>query len=821
MGVVEQALELTFRTPPLPVFPCSPNKKPSISRGNGGKGYKDATSDEDEVRSLFRRAPNATLVGVPTGAITGFDVLDIDYRHDGGRWEIENAHRLPETRLHQTMSGGRHYLFRHAPGVRNSTSKKELAPGVDVRGDGGYIIHPPSLGYLIDSDADIAEWPPWLLELVLKRDKKEIYSTQATPQNLEIKSKRLNAYIDTIAAKLHTAPEGGKHDALRSAAIVLGGIQVEAGISDQQAISLLVNALPNTVQDYDNARETARWGLQQGRARPFTLPDRPRPTAPAPAESEIVEETEPRRAVHHASRDNQEPDTWTPPNENPRRPTIRVIPGLRHFAADQGIAALATAKIAFYQRGETMVRTATIPAKTSDGEIINIPGIIPVVIPILTRALGTSAEWERSKADGTIIRIDPPKEVVEQIAAMTGFWPFPALTGIISTPTMRPDGSILSSQGYDERTGLVLLAPPPMPPIIEKPTRLDADRAIELLNSLLSEFPFADDPSWSVALSMILTTVLRGAIGPAVPMHVATAPAPGSGKSYLADIASAISTGERCAAMAVAPNPEETEKRLVGAALAGQQIISIDNISDTLSGDFLNQVTERPILLIRPLGTSVMTRIANTFTVLANGNNLSAPADLVRRTIVCRLDANLENPEEREFNENPIQTVLSDRGKYINACLTIGRAYVEAGRPVICKPLPSFERWSGLVRSAIIWLGMPDPCESMSLARAEDPAKAARTALFTAWENEIGLHKMGQTAAELVELTENRDEHGFLHPQLREACLEVAADRTGTTVSSKRIAKWLSANNNTVSAGLKLSLNRQTQNRLMWVLRVS
>jgi putative DNA primase/helicase len=475
--------------------------------------------------------------------------------------------------------------------------------------------------------------------------------------------------------------------------------------------------------------------------------------------------------------------------------------------------------VPFYQRDRQLVRTALAKAKTSDGAVIEIAGIVPVTAPILARALGIAAEWEKVKADGEPVRIDPPKEVVDQIAAMFGDWPFPPITGVISTPTLRPDGTVLSAVGYDEATGFVLLSPPPMPEIPDQPTRLDADRAIELLQSLLAEFPFADEPSRAVAMSMIMTTVLRGALLPAVPMHVATAPQPGSGKSFLNDIASAISTGERCAVLAQAPNPEETEKRLIGAALAGQQIIAIDNVSDIMTGDFLNQVTERPLLQLRPLGGSDIIRVANSFTVFANGNNLSAPADLVRRTLVCRLDANLENPEDRTFEADPVRLILANRGLYVAACLTIGRAYICAGSPDPQPMLASFERWSNLVRSSLVWLGMCDPCSSMEMSRAEDPIRAGRIALFSAWAAEIGLTAIeGHTTATLIDWADSRDEYGFLCPLFREACLTVAAERSGMQVSPRRLGKWLSASNNNRVGDLKLTINRQDAARPRWVL---
>ena len=178
---------------------------------------------------------------------------------------------------------------------------------------------------------------------------------------------------------------------------------------------------------------------------------------------------------------------------------------------------------------------------------------------------------------------------------MFGEWPFPSLAGVIGCPTLRPDGSLLSAEGYDRATGLVLRSAVAMPPLSDAPTRGEAEAAAALLVELLMEFPFADLASQSVALSMLLTPVLRGAMT-AVPMHLVTAPQAGTGKSYLADVASMIATGERIAAVAVAPNPEETEKRLVGSALAGHPVIGLDNCRETLAGDFLCQVTERPLL---------------------------------------------------------------------------------------------------------------------------------------------------------------------------------------------------------------------------------
>jgi hypothetical protein len=152
-------------------------------------------------------------------------------------------------------------------------------------------------------------------------------------------------------------------------------------------------------------------------------------------------------------------------------PIIQVKAGLRHQAADEGLAAMQAVGIPFYQRDRKLVQVALIEAKNTDGEIIRAPGIIPVTLPTLGRALGQSARWEKISKREKWMRIDPPKEVVEQIAGMVGEWPFPVLSGVIAAPTLRPDGSVLMTEGYDYATGLILRGAPKMPPIPAYPTR--------------------------------------------------------------------------------------------------------------------------------------------------------------------------------------------------------------------------------------------------------------------------------------------------------------------------------------------------------------
>jgi putative DNA primase/helicase len=508
---------------------------------------------------------------------------------------------------------------------------------------------------------------------------------------------------------------------------------------------------------------------------------------------------------------------WTRPR-SPELPTITVRAGERHLAADAGLAALAAAEVPFYVRDRALVRVCGITAKASDGGVARVPAVTFVTTPMLSRALGQSARWETFSRKGEIIRIDPPRDVVEQTGAMIGSWPFPPLYGVSGTPTLRPDGSVLATAGYDPATGLVLFDPPPMPPIPDRPTMRDALDALALLDGLLIEFPFANVASRSVAISMLMTPVLRGALAPAVPMHCITAPEAGTGKSYLQDIACYIAVGDRCAVLSVANEAAETEKRLIGAALTQQSIIALDNVSELLMGDFLCQVTERPLLQVRPLGTSDLIRIANTFTVFANGNNLTIGADQVRRTVQCALDANMETPEGRAFRANPIAMIRADRGKYVAACLTIARAYIAAGRPGRLPPSASYEGWSDTVRSALVWLNWPDPVETVASVRVQDPRRQARVAVFTAWATELQ-QGIGYRTGELIALAEQYAGGKRARPALWDALYSIAAPRSGyQTIDPTALGVWLRDNKDTVAAGHKLTVDYSDTRRPRWRL---
>ena len=199
-----------------PVFPCDPtSKKPYTDHG-----FKDATTNPAVIRDWWSRWPKA-MIGVPTGAPISSFILDIDVKHDGFKALdalIKANGAIPKTVWARTQSGGDHFYFK-LPGdkcIRNSVSR--LGKGLDVRGDGGYVIVPPSLGangaytwINAPKEAPIVDSPDWLLRLLTSPVGGPNRSNSATPVEDAITEGRRNVTLTSYAGSMrHVGMEPGE-----------------------------------------------------------------------------------------------------------------------------------------------------------------------------------------------------------------------------------------------------------------------------------------------------------------------------------------------------------------------------------------------------------------------------------------------------------------------------------------------------------------------------------------------------------------------------------------------------------------------------------
>ena len=500
------------------------------------------------------------------------------------------------------------------------------------------------------------------------------------------------------------------------------------------------------------------------------------------------------------------------------KPPIRLLAGELHIAATAGEAAIIASGQPLFQRGNTLVRPVIRVVAASRGRTTTAACLGEQNVYALIDMFSEAARWERF--DGRSkewICVNPPMQVAQILLARQGQWNFPSIAGVITCPTLKPDGSVLMADGFDAQTRLFHIVDDTLKlhPELHAPTLALAERALALLNELLGEFPFVklkgpdgkeSHVAQAVALSALITPIVRGALSVA-PLHAFRATAPGSGKSYLADVVSAIATGRLCPVIAAAPDEAETEKRIAGLLLAGYPVVSIDNVNGELAGDLLCQAIERPQIRIRPLGGSDIVEIENAVSLFATGNQMRVRGDAVRRTLISDLDANEERPELREFRADPVEMVLRNRGHYVSACLMIVRAYIVAGKPGCLGRVASFGDWSDLVRSALVWLGNDDPALSMEAARADDPDLTQLREILSAWAEAFGFVE-GFTATEVVRKADDRlvakpngEPDGFVLPEFHETLLRWFGERG--SINTRRFGKWLASREGRIVDGHK------------------
>jgi hypothetical protein len=739
----------------IPIFPCNPiDKKPLTVNG-----FKDATRDETQILAWWQQYPNA-MIGAPMGPASNLWAIDLDLdpgRKIDGKAALDRliAQRgaLQPTWASITPRGGRHLIFAWDPNVEIRNSASKIGPGIDVRGNGGYICLPPSR----NATGGAYQWEPggprnaalaplWLVALA--------------------KARKISAYnkaaLDRECKNVAVALPGTRNGALNTAAFNLGQLIGGYALDEQDVRDRLFEAA-----------ETCRLVADDGA-----------PAVLATIDSGIT-------AGKKQPRTRSQPQSAT-------RPTIQLADGELLRILTETEDALLLSGLPVFSRAGRLVEPVAENMPASDGRKTTVARLRELSPESFLGPIAEAAafqKWDRKRKQ--LVDTDPPLHYVRVLLASERRWRLPHVSGIITTPTLRPDGSLLADPGYDPETELYFSPGFQVPPIPEHPTRDQALAALKLLIDLLSEFSFKriggeheKRLNRSVALSGLLTPLVRGSL-PTAPMHLIAAHMAGTGKSYLVDPAAMIATGRLCPVITALKSVEETEKRLGAIVLSGIPMISLDNCTHDLGGEFLCQMAERPVIKVRILGYSETPDCEVHTAVFATGNNITFKGDMVRRGLVCNLETLDERPELRKFNRNTLKQAGANRATYVAAALTIMRAYLAAGAPEVCGPFGSYAEWSAMVRSPLVWLGEPDPVASVDVTQADDPELAELREWFVLWLAEFRLDEL-YASASFVEAA-RAVPVGFNPNPLKEFLLRVAGDKSGN-ISAKRLGEWLHRN---------------------------
>lgn len=262
-----------------PCFPCDAAKRPIVARG-----FYAASQDEAEVREMFSR-PGAALIGVPMGRRSGLFLLDIDPRNGGHVWLEQNRHRIPQTRTHTTRSGGWHFFFLW-PADRRVGNRKP-AEGVDIKGEGGYAIMPPSDGWRIEDASMPCEAPAWLLDLIDPPAPPQVAVTYAPPR-AEIPHRYAERALDGECQAVATQREGGRNDRLNIAAVKLGSLVAAGALSEATVRAELLRAALHCGLDRVEAEKTIQSGLGFGLTQPREIPEREGLKSRQPASAHVA-----------------------------------------------------------------------------------------------------------------------------------------------------------------------------------------------------------------------------------------------------------------------------------------------------------------------------------------------------------------------------------------------------------------------------------------------------------------------------------------------------------------------------------------------------
>ena len=481
---------------------------------------------------------------------------------------------------------------------------------------------------------------------------------------------------------------------------------------------------------------------------------------------------------------------------------------------DQTIAAL-VANGEFFAFGDVLSHLTRLEEDEIDAQgaarVKGAPKIVTTA-PAFLRDRVTAAvdlkSWRNDKkAEGgkKLVSAHPPDWLPKSIIAR-GKWPgMPSLVGVTEVPVMRDDGSIVEEPGYDEVTGLYYAPSVIVPTIPNDPTQEDAAAALKILADVVCNFPFEGEAHKMGWVASVLTLLSRRAINDCVPMFLFNGNVRGCGKSKLADAASIIATGRVLARMSPAEHDAEERKRISSMIAAGDTIGLIDNVRGSFGSPALEVLITGKTWKDRVLGVNEKyIERPNNLQLFATGNNVILVGDMIRRVQHSRLVSPMERPEERpasEFTHYPLLPyVQEERGALLCAALTVLRAHAVAGRPKAdLAAWGSFERWTDIVRQAIVFAGGADPGETRAGLRVDaDTEGEFATTLFA----ELEKLRVFTTAVLMQAITDRKPEHAELTNAV--TGLVGLATNDNRPLTNERVGKLLQRYKDVVVDGLRL-----------------
>lgn len=278
----------------------------------------------------------------------------------------------------------------------------------------------------------------------------------------------------------------------------------------------------------------------------------------------------------------------------------------------------------------------------------------------------------------------------------------PNLHRLVHVPVFAADGRLITEAGFDEASGLYF-APPTdftLAPVSSMPSTRDIVAAREVLcTELLGDFPFEGDADRAHAVALLLTPLLRELVPGCVPLFVVSKPTPRAGAGLLMKVVSIVQTGAPVAATTIGRDEEEMRKRLTALLIPSPAIVLLDNLHGRLDSAALAAILTTAEWEDRQLGHSKTIRLVVRSTFAVTGNNVTLSNEMTGRSVLIRLDPKMEDPSTRTGFRHPKLEVWTreHRRRLLWAALTLGQAWIAAGRPMANVAFGGFEAWGGVL----------------------------------------------------------------------------------------------------------------------------
>lgn len=351
--------------------------------------------------------------------------------------------------------------------------------------------------------------------------------------------------------------------------------------------------------------------------------------------------------------------------------------------------------------------------------------------------------------------VSPTRDVLGAVLARRSWPGLPTLRRIISTPVLRPNGTLLQTPGYDPATGFLLASNEHLKPVPDQPTPDQVAAAREfLLDRFLRDFPWrtaADLPNY---LALLVTPLIRPFTRSLSPFGLIDATMPGSGKTIL--------TG--CVGLLVGQlvltwdGADEELRKQITTVLADQVgVVVFDNLEEgtVISSAVLARLLTERTWTDRRLGTNARASFPNDRLWMATGNNLRVGGDIASRSVWVRLDPDCPRPEARTgFSIPNLDTWILDPANQaivLHHLLVLILDWTSGGAPATTKvpTMRQFSRWAQLVGGFLEHHAIPGFLTNVEANRALDEDDAEWQGFLAAWHHRFGADKP-LTAHELL-----------------------------------------------------------------------